>query len=139
MDLILLYDRIDSARQDTAWESLAKPSSLDLLQTFSDELLEILSRREIELIRTDDSPFDPSIQQAIGTQSTSVEVEDNRVDRVVRRGFIYRGQVLRAEEVVVKKYSATSSSASVSATQNQHLDCSEDQDVVTGDTSTGPE
>ena len=120
MDLILLSDRIENIRQDIE-ESTATPSSLtDVLKTLSDELLEILYRREIELIKTADSTFDPRVQQAISTQPTSSEVENNQVAGVVRRGFRYRERILRAEEVIIKKHSQENSSASMPESQNEH-------------------
>ena len=124
MDLILLFDRIENIRQDIE-ESTATPSSLsDVLETLSDEILEILYRREIELIKTADSTFDPRVQQAIGTQPTSSEVENNQVAGVVRRGFRYRERILRAEEVIIKKY--RSENNSVSESQNKQPNVSGD-------------
>lgn len=125
MDLILLFDRIENIRQNTDSSTTTMPSFSDVLKTLSDELLEILYRRGVELINTKDSTFDPSVQQAIGTQPTFSEVENNQVSRVVRRGFRYRERILRPEEVIIKKYSPDRST-SASESQNKQPNVSGD-------------
>ena len=110
MDLILLFDRIENISADMSHSMASSPLS-DILKTLSDELLEILYRREVELVSTTDR-FDPSIQKVIDIQSNCIEDENNQVVRVVRRGFRYRSQILRAEEVVIKRYSPGNGSES---------------------------
>ncbi len=126
MDLILLFDRSENIRQDIDGSTTAPSPQKDVLKTLSDELLEILYRRDIELINTTDSMFEPSVQRAIGIQPTSSEIENNQVARVVRRGFRYREHILRAEEVIIKKYSPENSSASASESQNKQPNVSGD-------------
>jgi molecular chaperone GrpE (heat shock protein) len=110
-DLILFFDRIESTRLDLA-QSTPEASSLSyLLETLCDELLEILLRREVETIQTTLSTFDPTVQRAIGTEAASIEADNNQVARVVRKGFKYRDRILRAEEVIVKKYSESNGEA----------------------------
>lgn len=104
LDLILLHDRIDVIQQQVAQPGPAVSSIYDVLKTVTDELLEILSRREVELIHPADTAFNPSIQRAIGTQPTSEGSDNNQVGRVIRSGFSYRGRLLRAEEVIIKRY-----------------------------------
>ena len=50
IDLILLYDRMEVIYQDVRSATNVPASVADLLQTLSDELLEILYRREVEMI-----------------------------------------------------------------------------------------
>jgi len=109
MDLILFFDRIENIRQNTNQSATTMSPLPDVLKTLGDELLEILYRRGVELINITDSAFDPSVQQAIGTQQTFSEVENNQVARVVRRGFRYGERIIRAEEVIIKKYSPENS------------------------------
>jgi molecular chaperone GrpE len=108
IDLILFFDRVESIRHDTSQLTSMSPTLAPLLRTLSDELLEILYRREVEIINVTSSTFNPTIQRAIGTQPVSDETENNYVATVVRRGFKYRDRILRPEEVIVKKYSAVS-------------------------------
>ncbi|MBV9929094.1 MAG: nucleotide exchange factor GrpE [Acidobacteria bacterium] len=102
-DLILLFDRIEGARQELARDGSEAPAVLPLLETLSEELLEVLARREVEVLRTS-AEFDPSLQRAVGTQPAPDEAGNNGVARVLRRGFRYRDRILRPEEVIVMKY-----------------------------------
>jgi len=114
MDLILLFDRIENICQDIEQATSTPSPQKDVLKTLSDELLEILYRQGVELINTTNQTFDPSVQQAIGTQPTFSEIENNQIARVVRRGFRYQERILRAEEVIIKKYSSENSSVASS-------------------------
>lgn len=106
-DLILLFDRIESTRQSMNQNATLDKSLRDLLKTLSDELLEVLHRKEVELIKTSSATFDAVLQRAIGTEPTAIEIENSQIARVVRRGFKFRERILRAEEVIVKKYRRT--------------------------------
>ncbi len=107
LDLILLFDRIQNVRIDSGLASPATPALTTLVKTLSDELLEILSRREVEIIQTASPKFDPISQRAVGTELAPTEAENNEIARVVRKGFRFRDRVVRAEEVIVKKYRQT--------------------------------
>jgi molecular chaperone GrpE (heat shock protein) len=108
MDLILLYDRIDNARRDLQERSGAEVSQF--LGSIADELLEVLCRREVEVMDGSPSIFDATLQRAIGSEPTLVEAEHNQVCRIVRRGFRHGGRmILRPEEVVVKRHVTTAS------------------------------
>lgn len=105
MDLILLYDRIELGLQQTYGLEGNMPDVVQLLRSFKDELLEILYRREVEMIITS-STFDRTLQQVIKIQPTAFADEHNQVVRVVRRGFRYRNRILRSEEVIISSYKA---------------------------------
>jgi molecular chaperone GrpE len=107
LDLILLFDRIENICIDSGAASPATPTITTLVKTLSDELLEILSRREVEIIQTASPKFDPITQRAVGTELAPTEAENNEIARVVRKGFRFRDRIVRAEEVIVKKYRAT--------------------------------
>jgi molecular chaperone GrpE len=106
MDLILLYDRIELGMQQLYGLEGSMPEVVQLLQSFRDELLEILYRREVEAIVVPTATFDRTLQQAVSVQPTVVLSEHNQVVRVVRRGFRYRNRILRSEEVIVSSYKA---------------------------------
>jgi molecular chaperone GrpE (heat shock protein) len=113
LDIILLFDRIENICQSPQLIGQQDQNTLSLFKSLSDELLELLYRREIEVIQSSSpsSPaFDPSNQRAIGIEPTSVEGETGRVAKIVRRGFRYRNRLIRAEEVIVKKFAAAVSS-----------------------------
>lgn len=104
MDLILLYDRIELGIQQLNGLEGNRAGIAQLLKSFRDEVLEILFRREVEVIITASPTFDRSLQQAIKIQPTTFANEHNQVVRVVRRGFRYRNRILRSEEVIVSSY-----------------------------------
>lgn len=99
LDLILLYDRMEHARQLAA--DAQGPLSTEILQSFIHELLEVLYRREVSLIEAGPSSFDYNQQKAIGVVDVTDPAEHQRVHKVVRRGFRLGERTLRAEEVIV--------------------------------------
>lgn len=108
MDLILLFDRVENTQYELSQSASIPITLIKLFNSIRDELVEILSRREIELIKNNTVSFDPVFQRAIGTHPTFHIEENNQIDRIVRRGFLYRDRVFRAEEVIVKKYTDVS-------------------------------
>lgn len=106
MDLILLYDRIEMGIRHMDGLEGSIPGATQLLQSFRDEVLEILYRREVEVIVVESSTFDRTLQQAIKLQPTTCAHEHNQVARVVRRGFRHSKRILRFEEVIVSDYKA---------------------------------
>ena len=99
LDLILLYDRMEHARQLAA--NAQGTLSTEILQSFIHELLEVLYRREVSLIEAGPSTFDYNQQKAIGVVDVTDPAEHQRVHKVVRRGFRLGERTLRAEEVIV--------------------------------------
>jgi molecular chaperone GrpE (heat shock protein) len=98
-DLVLLFDRLDHL----ANESLETQDVSSIVVSIREELLEILSRRGVDIISPSEQ-FDPAFQNALGTERTSDEEANNRIARVVRRGFRYNLRVLRHEEVFVYRF-----------------------------------
>ncbi len=101
LDLILLYDRMEQSREQAAAEQELVP--VETLQSFIDELLEVLFRRDVGLIEPGSPSFDYNQQKAVGVVDATDPAEHQRVDRVVRRGFRLGDRILRAEEVIVRR------------------------------------
>jgi molecular chaperone GrpE (heat shock protein) len=99
LDLILLYDRMEHARQLAADAHGAL--STEILESFIHELLEVLYRREVGLIEAGPSSFDYNQQKAIGVVDVTDPAEHQRIHKVVRRGFRLGDRTLRPEEVIV--------------------------------------
>lgn len=97
-DLILFYDRMQSAIID------AEPKGANVLESLLSELKEILYRREIDTINNESDVFDPSFQRAVNSKTVESDELNGKVIKVLREGFVYRGIVLRPEEVVVGCY-----------------------------------
>ena len=99
IDLILLYDRINESNNDNDCKNC------ELLDSIKEELIEILSRRNIELIPQNNEPFfDPTLQRIVNTVPVEILELDGKVITILRCGFTFKGRVLRPQEVVVGKY-----------------------------------
>lgn len=104
IDLLLLFDRIEQCRQQIGKQTSTTSDVAQMLQTISDELREVLYRREVEVIVATSPTFDRTVQQVVGLQPTASASEHNQVVRVVRRGFRHRNRILRPEEVIINNY-----------------------------------
>lgn len=105
-DLILLYDNVVRCLRELSGENQESSGCSELAEFVLVEILEILYRRGIDLIDPSPEYFDPSVQRAVDTESTDDPDQDNKVLKVVRRGFRSEQGLIRAEEVVVAKYQA---------------------------------
>lgn len=104
VDLILLYDRIEAGIRQLDELERGMPAVAQLLRSFRDEVLEILYRRDVEVIVVGSPTFDRTLQQVMKLQPTASADEHNQVVRIVRRGFRHRNRILRSEEVIVSTY-----------------------------------
>lgn len=117
LDMILVYDRMEQARQQAvAGQGVV---SAEMLQSFIDELLEVLFRRDVSLIESASTSFDYNQQKAIGVMDVSDPSEHQKVDRVVRRGFRLVDRILRPEEVIVRRLVTPQPSASSPSTDGR--------------------
>ena len=98
-DLVLLFDRLDHLGN----QSLETEDASSIAVSIRDELLEILSRRGVDIVPTTEQ-FDPALQNALGTEPTCYKENNNGIARVVRRGFRYNSRVIRHEEVFVYRF-----------------------------------
>lgn len=105
LDLILLYDRMESTHQQLL--SVGGPGasiSIETLRSFTAELLEVLARRDVELVPNLSASFDPSHQRAVGVEPAEDASHHHEVVRIVRRGFRHRERILRPEDVIVRRF-----------------------------------
>lgn len=100
LDMILLLDRVEKGL--SAWRG--SPAE-EFVLTVRDEIAEILARRGVMPMIMPDDWFDPKRQRAVKAVVTRNPEEDRQVVDRVRRGYEYDGYILRAEEVVVSRYS----------------------------------
>lgn len=98
LDLLLLYDRIQLLQEEKgSFES-------DILESLQEELVEILCRCSIEIIKRDNHSFDPHFQRVVKTQTVEGAELEGRVLQVARNGFMYKDKLLRPQEVVIGKW-----------------------------------
>ena len=93
LDLILLQDRVEK-RLDIVPED-------NFILSIRDELLEILERHGVSVMKILEDRFDPQRQRAVGTLPSPEGAAHNTVADTVRTGYEYDGRVLRASDVIV--------------------------------------
>jgi molecular chaperone GrpE (heat shock protein) len=100
VDIVLLLDRVEKGLE-------AEPAD-EFIESIRDELSEILARRGVSAMSVGDDRFDPMRQRAVGTRPAADENLHNSVAEVARTGYECAGQILRAAEVIVYRYSPAS-------------------------------
>lgn len=103
LDLLMLYDSFHWFHQSLIRQETSPEVIADAFQFLVDELLEILYRRDVVPIATNER-FDRTMHKAVQVTEAEQSQDDNRIARVVKRGFMRRDLVLRPEEVVVYRY-----------------------------------
>ena len=109
-DLIVLFDDLSSLAsqmQSAASAADAKQSVVTQwsanLENAIHALLEVMHRMEVSEVETRDT-VDRSLHKVVSYEPTDFAEEDGQIVMRVRRGFVWRDQVLRAEEVVAKRF-----------------------------------
>lgn len=97
--LVLLYDTMRRTL-----DAIAEGETKKAVELHVEELVELLHRQDVELMKDAPEKFDPKLQSALGTEPAATPEEDQRVARVVRQGFRWGPHVLRPQEVVVKTF-----------------------------------
>lgn len=95
--MILLYDTMQRSL-----DGMGDGEPKNAVQLHVEELVELLHRHDVEIMRDAPAKFDPKLQAAIGTEPAGSPDEDQRVARVVRHGFRWGPHVLRPQEVIIK-------------------------------------
>jgi len=118
-DLISLYDdlatihrQMQEAVADAA--KLPSPEADRLLARFKtmdtniehncEFIVEVLARLEVTMPPPGVGKLDKQAQRAVAVELAEDPDEDSNIVRVAKRGFLWKGRVLRAEEVVIKKW-----------------------------------
>lgn len=105
VDLMLLYDSLERILSETGSnEVISKERLIESLEVFKEEFLEALYRKDITPFDEHLEYLDFKLHKTIKTVTTDEETENNKVDKIVKRGFLWNDKVLRPEEVIIKKY-----------------------------------
>jgi molecular chaperone GrpE len=109
-DLVTLFDDLSgmlSQLQNVLDSSEGKKGALnqwrDNLENAIHSLTEILHRMEVSEIEPKDT-VDRALHRVISFEPADYAEEDGRIVMRVKRGFLWRDQVLRPEEVVAKRF-----------------------------------
>jgi molecular chaperone GrpE (heat shock protein) len=108
-DLVLLFDDLTGlAKQlgtavDEQGPNVQVVRWHENLQNAIHSLVEVLHRFDVKEVETKET-FDRAIHRVVCYEPASCQQEDGQVAARVRRGFIWRGKLIRPEEVIVKKF-----------------------------------
>jgi len=118
-DLISLYDDltlIHGQMQEAVADAARLPAKvgtklLERLKTMDTNIehnchfiVEVLARLEVTLLPVGTGKLDKQTQRAVAVEIAEDPDEDGNVVRHLKRGFFWKERVLRAEEVVIKKW-----------------------------------
>lgn len=118
-DLITLYDdltRTHRQLQEAGAESSRLPAEVsnklfERLKTMDTNvehniefIVEVLARLEVTMLPLGSGKLDKQTQRAVAVEVAEDPDDDGSIVRVVKRGFYWKDRVLRAEEVVIKKW-----------------------------------
>lgn len=108
-DLIHLFDDLTSLSDQlrTASEQKIARSRLahwrDNLENAIHSLLEILHRFEVKEIEPKEK-VDRALHKVISFEPAECAEDDGRIVMRVKRGFVWRGKLIRAEEIIAKRF-----------------------------------
>ena len=105
LDLLLFYDSLNWFQESLLNQEMSGDVVADSFQYLVDEFLELLYRRDVLPMESSER-FSRENQKAIKVEYTPDDAEDWSVAKVVKRGFTRGDKVLRAEEVVVRRFRA---------------------------------
>jgi molecular chaperone GrpE (heat shock protein) len=120
-DLISLYDDISDIHRQLSlalttqeqrgnlagsalilFENVAAPANQ--LEHNRDSILEVLERLDVTILPVGTGKLDKQNQRAVTVEYTEDPDMDHEVVKVIKRGFCWKDRVIRAEEVVIKKW-----------------------------------
>ncbi len=107
-DLVLLYDDLNGLAEQlrTAADEQKKRGHVaqwrDNLENAIHSLVEILHRFEVKEIEPREF-LDRSVHRVVSYEPADYAEDDGRIVMRVRRGFLWRGKLIRPEEVIAKR------------------------------------
>ncbi len=84
------------------FETVAAPANQ--LEHNRDLILEMLERLDVTILPVGTGKLDKQTQRAVNVEYTEDPDQDHEVVKVIKRGFMWKDRVVRAEEVVMKKW-----------------------------------
>ncbi len=103
-DLLLFYDSLIKFKLKIETNNKNDETLLKETDFILDELLEVFYRQNIEIIPENlDCTYDSKIQKAVKIEKNQ-EIEDNKIIKIVRSGFLWKDKMLRPQEVYVNKH-----------------------------------
>jgi len=84
------------------FENVAAP--VGQLEHNRDAILEVLERLDVTILPAGNGKLDKQSQRAVTVEFTEDPDQDQEVVKITKRGFMWKDRVIRAEEVVIKKW-----------------------------------
>jgi len=118
-DLISLFDDLSTIHrqmQEAVADAVRLPAEvanklLERLKTMDTNIehncefiVEVLARLEVSMLPMSTGKLDKQTQRAVAVEIAEDPDEDADIVRMVKRGFVWKERVFRAEEVVIKKW-----------------------------------
>ena len=105
LDLIGLFDRIVEVKEQVNPSELVSGDIIENLNSFCEEILQILKKQEVTLIENAEELFNEEFQEAMDIEVTNIPSDNLKIAQIIKKGFIFRGhRLLRPEIVTIKKY-----------------------------------
>lgn len=105
LDLIGLFDRIVEVKEHVNPSELVSGDIIENLNSFCEEILQILKKQEVTLIENAEEFFNEEFQEAMDIEVTNIPSDNLKIAQIIKKGFIFRGhRLLRPEIVTIKKY-----------------------------------
>ena len=106
-DLILLFDDLSGLSEQLRTAVKGQRDSVaqwrDNLENAIHSLVEIFHRLDVKEVEPQES-VDRAIHRVVSYEPADFAEEDGRIVMRVKRGFSWRGKVIRAEEVIAKRF-----------------------------------
>jgi molecular chaperone GrpE (heat shock protein) len=118
-DLISLYDDLSAIHrqmQEAVADAAKMPSEIaerlltrlkrmdTNIEHNCEFLIEVLARLEVMMLPVGEGRLDKHTQKTVASEMAEDPDDDGLIVRVVKRGFLWKGRVLRPEEVIIKKW-----------------------------------
>ncbi len=107
MDLIHFYDSLENISYGL-WqrEDLKRSDVKEALNLVFEGLQEVLARQNVYLLDEEERTIklDRRLHRTLDLEKTSIPEENNMVAKIIRKGFKWDDEIMRAEEVIIKKY-----------------------------------
>ena len=101
-----LLEALDDLEGVAALDPEATPAAavLDGIVLVERKLFQLLEEAGLEEIDASGASFDPNVMEAMTRAPADSEADDDTVEQVFRKGFLFRGQLVRPARVSVRKF-----------------------------------
>ncbi len=101
-----LLEALDDLEGVAALDPEATPAAavLEGIELVERKLFQLLGEAGLQEVDASGASFDPNVMEAMTRAPADSEAEDDTVEQVFRKGFLFRGQLVRPARVSVRKF-----------------------------------